>query len=1622
MPQGNDITTRFKVDVSDLKRGITEANNNIKHANAQFKAATSGMDMWTKSADGIRAKLNQLASVLTEQTNKLRSYESQLEKTENAQQENARRAEELRAKLRQLAESGVSTTSEEYKKYEKALTEVEKEQAANERSADALRTTILNQQGAVSSIERDIRRWSDSLETVESEQAQSESATGKLTEKISKQQQELDKLKRKYKDIVLEQGEGSDAAEELAREIEELSRELRTNQQRLESAEDAADEYDETLEDIESSSRDVDSATASMSDGFTVMKGALANLVADGIRKGIDALKEFATSTVEAGIAFDSSMSQVGAVSGATAQDLQKLEKKAKELGESTKFSASEAADAFNYMAMAGWKTEDMLEGIDGILDLAASSGTDLATTSDIVTDALTAMGYKAKDAGRLADVMAAASSNANTNVEMMGATFQYAAPLVGALGYNMEDTAVAIGLMANSGIKGEKAGTALRSILTRLASPPKAAATAMEELGLSITDSSGKMKPFNEVMEDMRKAFSKLDETEQAEMASKLAGQEAMSGLLSIVNAAPSDFAKLTEAVKDSEGAAKKMADTMMDNLGGDMTTFQSQMEGVKLKIYNALVPALRDAISAISNFVDTVDWDDFGKKVGNALTKVIDALKWLITNKNMVVSAMTGMIAAFAVAKIGSFVTGLVGMVKAFQAARIATEAATTAQVANNVAVLANPYVLAAAAVAGLAAAIVLWTKNIDEVSPALKEELKAIEKENEAIRKNKESYDELVDSKHDAINAGLTELSHYEDLYDELQGLVDKNGKVKEGYEGRAGFITSTLAEAYGIEIDMVDGVIQNYSDLTSSMDEVMEKKKAMIILNTQEELYADAIQNQAEALKVLNEVQNQVTEAKEKYTQTQSTIQDLDAQIEAARQQSDYNEVWRLQNLKGVQENKLEMYSQELSTAKDSLSQQEELVKGYAYNIGVYEENAKLAREGRYDEMRTDTWELVKDYQSAEDSKRVITEEGLARERTNLDTLKQLKKETGESIYDNQIAQSEKNISALEKELEQYTKTTKTGNAKQLAEWRKSLSSQVSEITGKAVEFKNAGHNQVQMYVNGQKQGEPTAIKNAATFIESINTQYENGKIGSESAGNMILNGFKLGISNQSLQYGAFNALTSFGTTSLNTLQNSLDEHSPSRASQTMGEYLIEGVNIGIQNRSGSVFSTIWNFGQSLLSRFKSSLQEKSPSKATTQMGEYLIIGLSNGIAKKEKDLTKKIITVGVNTLKSFKAANKKHDYESLGESISKSYATGINKSVKTSITSVTTLVNNTVNALIKKNKKESAQYKKAGTAVIKAYSDAIKDEAKNAISKVESVISGISKKFQEQYNEIANKRQSLNDLLTNKSLFTTDNKGNIVLDDLKQTTNSIREYGSDLQKLKKKLPSGLMDEILAMDMETGQKYANALLKMNEAELNQYIKNYKEKEKAAKSISEQFYASEVRSLETNFNKKVNDTLGKLKTQLETIGKNAAKGLVKGMNSQKSGLSDSAKTMANTIVNTLKKQLKIKSPSRVMAALAKFIPEGVSVGIDDNVKTVIRSVKNMSGKIVDASQDMLSGVQVPMLATAGAASGMNAATNTVSNVNNFTQNIYAPKQPSRIELYRQSKNLLNWEKGGR
>lgn len=388
---------------------------------------------------------------------------------------------------------------------------------------------------------------------------------------------------------------------------------------------------------------------------------------------------------------FESAMSEVAAISGATGEDLDALTAKAKEMGATTKFSASESAEALKYMAMAGWDTQKMLDGLPGIMNLAAASGENLGTVSDIVTDAMTAFGLSADQAAHFSDVLAQASNKSNTNVAMLGESFKYVAPVAGALGFSIEDTAVALGLMANSGIKASQAGTSLRSLFTNLTRPVGQAAIAIEDLNISMTNSDGTVKSLSTLMGELRVKFADLTDAEKAQYAAMLAGQEGMSGLLAIVNTSEADFNALSSAINNADGAAQTMSDTMLNNLSGQLVILKSTVEGIAISFGDIMLPVVKQVVAKLQEFatwLNNLSEDQkelivrvatFVAALGPLLLiggKLLTGISSILSVVKAIPATLTAMKAGFAAvgASISSFLLPIAAVVAAIIAFKIA------------------------------------------------------------------------------------------------------------------------------------------------------------------------------------------------------------------------------------------------------------------------------------------------------------------------------------------------------------------------------------------------------------------------------------------------------------------------------------------------------------------------------------------------------------------------------------------------------------------------------------------------------------------------------------------------------------------------------------------------------------------------------------------------------------------------------------------------------------------------------------------------------------------------------------------------------------------------------------
>ena len=536
----------------------------------------------------------------------------------------------------------------------------------------------------------------------------------------------------------------------------------------------------------------------------------------------VDKIKDFGKACISAGMDFDSQMSTVAAISGATGEEFEILRAKAQEMGATTAFSATESAQAMEYMAMAGWKTTDITNGLAGVMNLAAASGEDLATTSDIVTDAMTAFGMSADQSTYFADVLAQTATNANTNVGMMGETFKYVAPLAGAMGYNIEDMSAAIGLMANAGIKGSQSGTSLRNIITNLASPTDKVAGAMDDLGISLTDSDGKTKSFGETLSDLRISFADLDEVQKTQYASAIAGKEGMSGLLALINSSDEDFDKLTDSIKNCTGASEKMAEIRLDNLEGDVTLFKSALEGAQIAISDKLTPVLRNLVEEATNWGPQGEGKDF-----------FFLCFLLCIIKKYLAQELTPILSS-----IGKSVLPIIK--DALKSAKAIIE--QLVPVIKNIWKFAEPVFKIVVDTIDLIVEYLptLLQDVLDFIDP-----LNLIHKETSQVseeylkmadnaNKMSEKLDDIKQKNADIGQSVLEEYNHYGDLADRLSTVVDKNGKIKEHCEYTVQQIIDELNPALDTSLEIVDGQLKGYKEIADEIDNIILKKQAESML--------------------------------------------------------------------------------------------------------------------------------------------------------------------------------------------------------------------------------------------------------------------------------------------------------------------------------------------------------------------------------------------------------------------------------------------------------------------------------------------------------------------------------------------------------------------------------------------------------------------------------------------------------------------------------------------------------------------------------------------------------------------------------------------------------------------
>lgn len=1046
------------------------------------------------------------------------------------------------------------------------------------------------------------------------------------------------------------------------------------------------------------------------------------------------ALAGVATAAAKTGADFESQMSRVKAISGATGEEFEKLKAQAIELGAETSFSALQAAEGMENLAAAGFTTTETMEAMPGLLDLAAASGEDLASSSDIAASALRGFGMEASEAGHVADVLAENANRTNSSVAETGEAMKYVAPLARAAGLSFEETAAAIGVMANAGIQGSQAGTTLRGAISRLSKPTDDMQNAMDDLGVSFYDANGKMKSLSEQVGLLKDAMSGMTDEQKNSYLVTLYGQEALSGMLALINEGSDSLSALTEAYEVCDGSAKKAAETMQDNLSGAVEQLKGSAESLGIVFYekvseglkeaaqsatesvnnitdaltnggiknavnvagnefadlavsaashapemidaavsfiesfasgivnnkgkllgaagdvadalanglaellpNSLRKPAEDAIDALSESLESGGLKKAGKTVVNTLGNVIDvvgkladaALPPLTKTLDfagdhldlLAASAATAFVAfkgykvLTSVNKAAKTLTATAKMLSAAEKANalqvlaasgaltvkemvvgVCTgkiKLATAAQAAWNAVMNANPIGLLVTAIGALVAGIGAYAFTQKSAASATGE---LTEKQKESIEASKEAIkniEEEAAARQKTINASTVEIDQAESLWNELTKITDENGRVKDGYEARANYITGELSSALGVEIDLTDGVINNYQQLTGSIYDLIAAKKAQAVMDSMESEYAQAIQDQAENVAKLAQSYNGVIRLQEEKIALETEAAEL-------AKSTNYADASRYAEIK----DELQGVNNELKVQKVAFEENQAAVKDNQKVIADYDKLTEAVMSGSTEKINSALADIQSGLDTTLDSG---SKAALEQAQTTGDSLlsiltaqEQGLAEVQQSTIDrtadamgvalNTIGSSSENMKSLlesvgedgaQKLLTAMKNADLAGNLSEEA--KSGMQAMIAAIESEDGTLKSTGKDSASKYAEGME-SQSERVKTAGRTISDSADSGARSKTGYD-AGYGFGSGFVSGIHAWVGQGIA--AAANLAAEALASAKATIDSHSPSKETLKLGKYFGQGFELGIAGEEKSVAKVSENLANTAL---------------------------------------------------------------------------------------------------------------------------------------------------------------------------------------------------------------------------------------------------------------------------------------------------------------------------------------------------------------------------------------------------------------------------------------------------
>ena len=1343
-------------------------------------------------------------------------------------------------------------------------------------------------------------------------------------------------------------------------------------------------------------SRQSTSIAAKMSNGLSSAGKNLSSVGKSLTTKVTLPLIGLGGAIVKTGADFEAGMSKVKAISGASSDELERLSSKARQMGKDTKFSASESADAFTYMAMAGWDTEDMLNSIDGIMALSAADGLDLARTSDIVTDAMTAFGLAAdgttkiikdgfekevSNATHFADVLAKSASSSNTNVEMLGESFKYVAPVAGALGYSIEDVSIALGTMANNGIKGSQAGTSLRKMLTNLAKPTDAVQGAMDRLGVSLDDGHGNMKSFREVMEDLRKGFgkSKIPQEEftkemnelnsalesgnitqkkydksvkllikraygaegalKAQEAATLAGQTGMSGLLSIVNASDEDWNNLINNIDNADGTAKEMADTMLNNLSGQLTILKSNLQEAALQLNEELGPAMKKIVDKIQEWVQRfMELSPQQKEmvikiaaISAAIGPLLLMFGKLLTASGQIIGVFTKIGPAIGTLKTGflGLQTSLLNVKEGFLLAKagmpgLGAEASGLGAALGGI---TAPIAAIIAAIAVLVAAfITLWKTN---------------ENFRKKITEIWNQIKETISKFCDGIVSRVNELGFNFESITDLLWTIWKNfcDLLAPVFEGVFQNIANTLEYITGVILGIIDIFIGIFTG---------DWKKAW-------------------------------KGVKEAFGATWKYITST------------------LQNILNILKNVLNVFLGWFGTSLGSIWTN---IKSFFVNTwnsiieGVKNFISSIITffselPGNIANFFASVWNSIVNFVAGLPAKAM--EIGTNFVQVIIGFFKKLPYYIGYAIgavlgilaraamgwikiFTVYLPKLIVTVIKFFKQLPGKIWNAIVGAISFIVKWASDMKTKavdgVKSLISSTISF-------FKRLPGNIKNAISSAITNISSWAASMKDKASNGA--RDVVDNVISFFKKLPSKIYNAIKGAYSKVTTWGTNMLEKAKTAASDvvdgvvtafkKLPGKIKK-IGKQLVNGLWEGIKGAKDSLIDNIGGFCDGVVDGFTGFFDIHSPSKRTENVGENVALGLIKGINNKKANAKKsaeELSAIYVKTAEDKLATLKKRNKLSLEdekrywETIRKETQKGTKayKEATKKIKEAKKSLNDALSKLNKAYEKDVDKVKKTLISdikdVMKEYDSAVKERA----GSLASSFGGLFEKFESQ----------------------TENTKQSIIDNMKSQAQAAKEYDDVMDKLEnRKAPEGLLSEL----REAGPKSLEdmkLLAQMTEKEWSEFTEAYQQKQKyalnrALDETDKQTYVNQITSLikqansdlntlEKEYKKSLKAYGVKVKDTSKSIGKNIVAGLKSGIKSDYPDFLEYVKKQVNKITSTTKDALKIKSPSRVFAAIGDFITKGLGKGFLAGMVKVNKDVKDEVEGLADVDTSVDVGI---------------------------------------------------------